>query len=146
MAFVNEYVSEEDIKKFDLDDLWHRWHRVWDGKFPPGHRHTWTVDRERGAYFKPMRVGREEHSNRYEGVLFWNGIEWQVDIDLADNSSASFNDVPFKRVWDLVRIQHPEGKSVPRDEIILILKEALIAFGYQGISRQIPNTVVTFNF
>lgn len=146
MAFVNEFVSEGDIKKYGLDALWHRWNPFHHGKLPPGYRHAWTFDRERNAFFIPMASGREEHSNQKNCVLFWRGIEWQVDVDLVAGSSGMLDEVPFKRVWELARIQHPRGEQVPRDEIVPVLKDALTAYGYWGAHRQMPNTVVEFKF
>jgi len=146
MAFVNEFVSEQDIKTYGLDDLWLRWHPFHGGKLAPGYRHAWTVDRDRNAFFIPMSSGREETANRRACVLFWRGIEWQVAIDLARGSSPSLNDVPFKKVWELARLQHPQGLQIPRDEIIPVLKDALVAFGYNGVHKQVPDTVVEFRF
>ena len=143
MAFVNEYVSDEDVQKYKLDDLVRRWKGGW---IPPQHRHTWTFDRERDVYFKLMSSGREEQSNHIKSVLFYKGVELTVGLVLMSGSSAMLNASPFRVIWDIEFISHPLGQLVPREEIIPVLKEALIVHGYRGIHRQIPNTVVEFNF
>ncbi len=52
MAFVNEYVSEEDIRKYDLVTLRLQYNPVWkkEGKLPYNYQFTWTIDRERDIF------------------------------------------------------------------------------------------------
>lgn len=143
MAFVNEYATQDDIEKFKLDDLCKRW---W-GEVPPRHRHAWTFDRTRDAFYIPMRSGREWNSNSTRAVLFYRGVELAVDVALADGSSGMLNESPFRVIWELERISFPfSAPPIPREEIIPVLKEALSAYGYRGIHRQLPNTVVEFKF
>jgi len=144
MPFVNEFVSEADIKKYHLDALWLRWH-PFDKTVPSYYRHIWAVDRERDAYFIQLDSGGNE-VHKKGCVLFWRGIEWQVGIAVAQGSSPSLKERPFRVVWDLLRIQHPNGHATPTAEIIPILKEALTAYGYCGALQQVPHTVVEFNF
>jgi len=145
MAFVNEFVSAEDIEKYHLDSLYLRWN-PFHKSVPPSHRHMWTVDREREAFLMVLAFGTEGYPRRTSGVLFWRGIEWQVAFDRDDESSEQLTDVPFKRVWKLGRIQHPQGKDVPLNELLPIVKEALVVHGFRGAAAQVPNTVVEFKF
>ena len=146
MVFVREFVSEEDIKKYDLDGIWDIYHPFSKGKRPPGFSHSWTIDREREIFFIPVAAGREERSNRMTCVLWWKGTLLAVKIDLAAGSSGNLSDVPFKMVWALVDVHQSDDFVVAREEVIQVLKEALTAYGYRGAKRQVPNTIVEFKF
>jgi hypothetical protein len=143
MAFVNEYASQSDIEKYKLDDLCKRW---W-GEVPPRHRHAWTFDREREAFYIPMRSGREWNSNSTTALLSYKGVEVTAKVSLAEGSSGMLNDSPFRVIWELEGVSFPStGESIPLDEVLPLLKEALAVFGFDGVNRQIPNTVVEFKF
>ena len=45
MAFVNEYITEEDKEKYGLDELWASYHDLRHNKLP--NEKDWTIDRER---------------------------------------------------------------------------------------------------
>ncbi|WP_294872943.1 hypothetical protein [Sulfuricurvum sp. RIFCSPLOWO2_12_FULL_43_24] len=45
MAFVNEYISQEDKEKYGLDALWGKYHDASHQKLP--NKKDWTIDRER---------------------------------------------------------------------------------------------------
>lgn len=144
MTFVNEYVSEEDIKKYMLDEIWLKYHP--EEKSVPNHyRHEWTVDRERDIFLKWISVGREEYSNRLTFVLYWKGELFTVDIDLIGvGRPQKLTDRPYKKVWELVGIWPSQPKTATREEVLTALKEALIVRGYDGARRQIPDTIVEF--
>lgn len=144
MAFVNEFVSEEDVKKYDLDKIWDIYHPFSKGEPPLGFRYTWTIDKEKNIFLIPVASGREEYSNRVTCVLWWNGTRLTIKIDLAAESSSKLSDTPFKRIWELVEVCQRTDFSEPREKVISILKEALITYGYRGADRQISNTIVEF--
>ena len=45
MAFVSEYIAQEDIEKYGLNELWASYHDVLNKNIPDGK--DWTIDRER---------------------------------------------------------------------------------------------------
>jgi len=48
MAFVNEYVEQEDIEKFELDELYNSYHKSNKTPLPNTmYKHYWTIDREK---------------------------------------------------------------------------------------------------
>lgn len=142
MAFVNEYVSDEDVKKYNLADV----RKAWNCDIPPGFKYVWTFDRERDCYFILLRSGREEFANRAHCVLYFQGGHWDVEIlkELGGSQSAAEN--PYRIIWGLVEIKNLQGDSVPREEFVPVLKEALTAYGYRGVHSQIDNTIVEFTF
>jgi hypothetical protein len=139
MAFVNEYVSEENIKKYELEALYTKW-LVW---IPPRFRYTWTFDAERDSYYIPMKTGREEDSNQTRGVLYFKGIHWDVKVLGEEGSSLSFAENPYRQIWGMIHIKHPEGGLVPEAEIVPVLKEALVAYQVFGIGTPVGLNVLT---
>jgi hypothetical protein len=143
MAFVNEFVSGADIEKYELEAL----HKEWWGEIPPRFRYMWTVDRVMDAHYIRMQAGGgKEELNRIRGVLFFRGVHWDVALRHEPGCSLSFDDKPYRIIYGLVHIKHPEVGAVPREEIIPVLKDALTVYGMRGIYHQVPNTTVTFTF
>lgn len=144
MAFVNEYVPEEDIKKYNLMEIWDSFrvpsHR---GELLPGFRFTWTIDRERNIFFMPVKWGTEEDPTRRTCVLWCDGSQVIITIDHCIDKP---HEVGKKSVWELVSICKPTNFTVSDGEIIKILKEALTTYGADGIWRSVPNYIVEFKF
>ncbi|MEW8030128.1 MAG: hypothetical protein AB2806_20630 [Candidatus Thiodiazotropha sp.] len=146
MAFVNEFASDEDIEKYDLNGIWDQYHPLRKGRYYCGQAPMYTIDRERNIFFMVLGGGGEEHTNRLEVLLWINAKHVVVEIDLAIGSSPNINDVPFKQIWELVAV-HPENSlNKSKEELVEILKEALIVHGFDGANRQVPNTIVEFKF
>lgn len=144
MAFVNEYATDEDIEKYDLNGIWDKYHPARKGKYFLGQRPAFTIDRERNIFFMPICQGREEHANRKTVLLWLNGLHVLAVLDLADSSSKSFKEVPYRMDWELVRVDAEKEIRESRNVIFSLLKEALVVYGYSGVRRQIPNTKVNF--
>jgi hypothetical protein len=150
MAFVNEFVSEEDIQRFDLDELSPNW---WgEGRPPKWFRHAWTIDRERDLWLIEAKmikqVGRSNRSKPTTKSIFildWQGQRIRFLLDYAGSSDA-FSDAPFHRKWSLLEKHIPATLDVPRQTVLSVLKEALVVYGLRGAHRQVPNTLVTFSF
>ncbi len=145
MAFTNEYVSEEDIRKYNLKEIWFDNNAIWKmkGKLPPSYRLYWTIDRERDVYLMCVGIaGREEVS--IEFVLYH-----QRDITnfvlFQPVESSKKHGKHYNIIWNMEDIS-PKLKGNEKDEVIDLLKEALTIYGYHGIREQIPNTIVSFNF
>lgn len=144
MGFVNEYVSEDDIEKYNLEELIRHYLPFFSrAEAPQPWRPLWTIDRERGIVFMSMKSGREDLSNRITWMLIWNGSEYKIEVDKFGDPNQTFESSPFIIEWSLVRTD-PEPTN--RNELIEVLKEALTAHGYGGARRQVPNTVVNFRF
>jgi len=47
-------------------------------------------------------------------------------------------------IWELLNT--PSIGSVMNQEVLDVLKESLTVHGYDGARRQLPNTIVEFNF
>ena len=146
MAFVNEYASDEDIEKYDLNGIWDKYHPLRKGRYYLGNRPDWTIDRDQNVFLMAIEQGRQEHGNRTTFLLWWDGAHIVANLDLIKGSSGNFDEVPFRIVWALVSMKEPEGFTGRREETVSVLKEALTIYGYWGAQKQIPNTVVEFDF
>lgn len=147
MAFVNEFVSDLDVKKYELENVKYKYSSsLIASGIPSSFKFDWVFDRERNIYLMKVRHGREEICNRTYWILNWDGCEFEIQIDLADGSSPNLNDSPFVIVFDLVEIIPKEKNLIHDDKVISVLKEALTVYGYEGARRQVENTLVNFNF
>ncbi len=144
MAFVNEYISDEDREKYNIDDLYIRENsRLIRKGLSDNHKLNWTIDRERGLYLMKVRVGREELSNRSIWILNWQGQEIKIKIDRADGGSLTYSDLPYIVIWNLVDIELVNVTDITNKKVIEVLKEALIEY---GVNVYVDNAVVKFNF
>ena len=88
MGFVNEYVPEEDIKNYNLDETWLKYHPAYQS-VPSYLRHCWTIDREDNIYLMLMDIGREEISNRHTFVVYLKGEMAPADAESRRRAPAS---------------------------------------------------------
>lgn len=64
MAFVNEYVSAEDVKKYGLEEINRQYRK---SNVQP----DWTIDRD--IYLRWIHSGREEFADQHDFTLYWKG-------------------------------------------------------------------------
>lgn len=142
MAFVNEPIPEEDIKKYEI--------AKWDEKYLKGHyQPSWTVDRERDMYLRYICTGHEELCNRWTFSFYWKKYVLSVQLDSSGGGEWRGTQC---RHYDLVRLMIslfdplPESLEAHRPEILADLKEALIAFKDLGVLSSSTSHTATFNF
>ena len=154
MAFVNEFVSEEDIAKHGLDELKKKYNEwSWRQGRPSTFTHSWVIDRERDAFVMQLfawaetgQSGRSQPTTKETYLVHVHGREVLAVVDQVPGTWTSFSDSPFRITWNLIDIDMSAAPEVDRDQVVQLLKDALTAHGYGGARRQVPNTVVTFNF
>ena len=150
MAFINEYISKEDIEKYQINELMNSYRKSQDfpDKFYP---HRWTIDKERESWFMWVHDPKDPLDyTRYTGenifILHYKGENIEIVLrNASEESSRKLTDNPFYVTWKLDRIKKPEAlKDVSDEEIIEVLKEALNAYGTRGIKTSVPfeNTIV----
>lgn len=135
MAFVNEYISKEDMESFSIK-------KIDASIFRSGKTNSssWTIDRERGIYLRCVTVGREEFSRESGWVFFWHGNLIWVELLIVGASSGDKNSPGWarRRVTRLClvgdgRDHLPEALVSHREEILHDLYEALLAFKDGGV-------------
>ena len=159
MEFVNEYISDENIKKFHIDELMNnvqcknsiRTTKPFPSKY---YKHHWTIDRERKIWFMWTDTPNDPlEPSRYTGEIFfmlnYKGENIEIILrQIFEESSRKFTDNPFNIVWSLARIIPESIGELSYKEIVELIKEILSIYGTRGINTPVPfeNIVVTCKF
>lgn len=143
MTFINEFVSDEDIKKYKLQDIWDRYHPFSKEDVNSSFRYAWTIDREKNVFFIPASTGREEYSNRTECIFYWKKVE--LKVTLTQHALPSVSELGVR--WKLKSIRKQDREAmIPCQEILSALRDALSVYGHRGIWRQVDGYKVEFDF
>lgn len=137
MAFVNEYISAEDSKKYDIDGI--------NKRFIVGgtNARDWTIDHERGIYLRMVAWGREEFSHQSTWTFYWHGELLVLELEnISTTGSTGGTRSGHKRLRSIEIPQHLEPK---RAEIIADLKEALTAYKDGGVFATATTYALTFD-
>ncbi|MDH5548204.1 MAG: hypothetical protein OEZ43_21750 [Gammaproteobacteria bacterium] len=135
MGFINEYVSEEDDRKYGLEEI--------DKRYRKAHsRPSWTIDRERNIYLRWMYPGREEYFDHFYFTFYWQDTLFDVDLEYK----GSYENGEGQTVWTLVQLSTPGKLRDKRAEIIHDLKEALVVFKDFGVRSRLTAHKAIFEF
>ncbi len=158
MWFINEFVSDEDIEKYNLYELWNKYNKYASARMPEqrlkfGYDIYWTIDRELDSWLIMIEQVRSiqytDHpidTNEYVFILFLNGKNIEVRLSKSPESSVNSLCQPYYIVWDLKSIKPIELPNSTIEDTMSIFKKAMVTLGLDGANRQINNTVVKFNF
>jgi hypothetical protein len=125
MTFINEYISAEDLKKYDIENI--------DKRFIVGgtSSRSWTVDRERDIYLRTVARGREEFSHQSTWTFYWHGELIILELDNISTSGVAGGErCGHKKLRSITIPNHLEASY---DEILADLKEALTAYKDGGV-------------
>ena len=131
MPFVNEYISAEDVKKYQLREI--DKHHVVGGT----NARDWTIDRERGIYLRNVSNGREEYSFETLWTFYWRQCAYTLMLHSAGFSGKPGG--PGRMRWGFVRVNGrdvPEGIPEPRVEFLRDLEAALLTYKDGGVFAQ----------
>ncbi len=136
MTFKNEVVSDADIDRYNLP-------------FHKGDGRWWTRDAEHDYYLWGGLSGNPAFGTDQEGwfYLHVDGIVYTF-LMLPGEFSASLRDCPYTVSWEeILRITPDPDSSPHKQQLVSILKEALIEYGLYGEKTKWPAEVkVSFNF
>ena len=142
MAFVNEYISKEDEKKFiDRFQLVHKL----DTRIVDFHL-CWTRDAERELWLTKLHGWRPEMGGGFhaEWLLYDHGRYYEFFLDdVRDDPPRD----PPSITWTFFGFNPRFAPIPPKEEqtkVLQLLKELLKAYGYWGAIRQKPNAIITF--
>jgi hypothetical protein len=136
MAYVNEFVPEEDVRKYGLEEINARFRKV-------DVRYSWTIDREKDIYLRLIDSGREEFCDEYRFNLYWKGS--LLLVKLRVKGAGVRGGAGWSR-WSLLKLDLPETLESQRDEILSDLKLALSAFKDFGIRSSTTEHTASFDF
>jgi hypothetical protein len=124
MAFISEWVSEEDIEKYNLRERNRSLHLGVSG------RYAWTVDKERDIYLRHITSGRDsEPTDDRFFDFYWRGHLVYVHLGSDDGGVLWVPGAPAKVIWTLRDFQLPSELEAKRIEILEDLKMALVGYG-----------------
>jgi hypothetical protein len=90
MAFVNEYIPEEDYEKYGLDELDRS---ISPPAIPAGHikSRDWTIDRKRNIYLRKFSSERDPDETPCTGwTFFWKGeLLWFVRRQISSGGKKN---------------------------------------------------------
>lgn len=156
MAFVNEWISPEDIKQYELHKDYEETRNpqrfvggVYSNlKINEGLKsNQWTIDREQGVY---LRRGGRGHLDDGDGgynyfLLNWKGCRlYPAVLSEKTRETDNVSKVAFYKK-NLARDFIPQELSTHRAEILSLLKEALIVYGELGMHSDYTYQL-TFDF
>ena len=125
MTFVNEYISAEEIKKYDLENI--------NKRFIVGatKARDWTINRERNIYLRNVANGREEFSHQSKWTFYWHGELIILELDNISTSGVAGGErCGHKKLRSITIPHHLKTNYV---EIIVDLKEALTVYKDGGV-------------
>lgn len=136
MPFVNEYVSDENVQKYDLNNVWNKYNyfgadmpkRLSGYKVP---KHSWCVDKVREYWLfqfstlmsHDSRSGYSEPSNNHLYILHVDGQNIEVILTSKGLETSELN--PIYYVRDMVSMTPNSLPNMSEDSLVIILKEAL---------------------
>ncbi len=137
MAFVNEYVSKDDIEKYNLIVLREKYRKSLA-------RISWTVDKERDCYLVWLGSGQEEF---FEHQLFALNYKKNILVFTLKISLSGGDEGPRVGCWSFVNPpRFPEFLKGDEQEIIGLLKEALVEYHDFGVRSVYSKSDLTIKF
>lgn len=147
MAFVNEYISEENIKKYNIREILKKFHPLFDDNDLDAvfGKYSWTIDKDEYIFLILVTQGREDESNQESCAFWWKGTLLGIKI-ANEGGGLDYTNKTGSVTWGLVDIWRPDDFSVPEIEIINSLKDALIVYQLRGVRIPMDHYSVNFNF
>ncbi len=152
MPFENEKLTGEDQVRYKTKEILDKYVPLKSDAttFP----RYWVIDRERDIFLLfvtyVMGSGGQSGLGEATGEIIWvlsvKGQVFEVRLKQGPLSSERSSESPYIISWQLISLKPKDSQEITYDEVILLLKEALQVYGKAGAVRQIPNTVVKFEF
>ena len=153
MAFLNERISDEDIKKYTLMDVWNRYKldekvSVMGGEKP----YDFAIDRENNQWLIYLaRVKHERWEPKRQGytkenifLFFCDDTMYEVRLINDRHEIKEINGIDrYEITWSLKSIV-PEPKDI--DTFKQLLKQALTVYGEDGLFSQDKEHLIECNF
>ncbi len=154
MAFINEYISKEDIEKYDIFGI--------RNKFLTGsyqitkerEKHfnlTWVINRERKIWFcyAGRVIDQDLDFGQGTGEEIWylnyKGTNLEVRLQRG-KESFTIKERPYIKHWIFLSVTPEFLDDVSNKELKNIIKEALDVYGTRGMSSQVDRKNIELTF
>ncbi|MDR2790044.1 MAG: hypothetical protein LBB59_03600 [Campylobacteraceae bacterium] len=122
MAFVNEVISQEDWKKYDLETIKKRLN------IRGGFTDQWTIDRQKDIWFREYRFWSDKENFGAEICTYWD-FYWKgsfipLRTETVKKIPPSKNNGIYYVHLKILKIEIPENIQQYKSEIYKDLKEA----------------------
>lgn len=133
MAFVNEYIPEADLKKYDFDMLDKR-PKETSGTTPSN---SWTIDRDADIWLRKFyaEMDRTAPLGGYTGISVWD-FYWKGSLMLDKITAVAGGGGVGLPSWSrkkLLNINLPSTLEDRRGEILKDLELAFVAYKDGGV-------------
>ena len=144
MAFVNEFIPDEDVEKYHLKEI--------DEKFFVGQTNSrqWTIDRERDIYLRNVARGAgadPDFRNQTTWTFYWKGDPLTVRLDLMEGRGERGG--PGWSHWKMIWVNGSNGLPAHlknhKNQILDTLKEALLAYKDFGVYSSSSSYSITMD-
>ena len=139
MAFENAIITKEDDEKYGLSKIYYKYNPKREVFI---NKQDWVINRELDCWLWDIFYFPDpeyDHGTLVKAIwiLYYKGEIIEVVLDYDINRAL----IPkqFHRIWQLLDLNPKQTKLISRDEIIILLDNALQTYGYDGIWEQIPN-------
>ena len=131
MAFVNEYIPKEDIEKHQIEET----------------NPQWTIDRERQVFLRMHYFNRQRDGEGawWEAAMTFKRETYIFRLEYGRGGSQRYSETPYIVEWDITDVRPPIPKKTDQNDIVKLLKEALVAYGEKGMDSYVQDVVVKFN-
>jgi len=155
MAFVNEYISEKDAKKYNYFALMNAYNLDRITRFPNLHprglfKYDWVIDRERdicffraGYIYEDSWIDRPTRSGVEIYILSIKGSLIEFELYLGEGSSKTYKADPYIVFWEIQKIRKLTNSEVDKKTILSLLDEALQIYVRKGMYNKMKNPKVT---
>jgi len=132
MAFINEFISDEDWKKYNIQEI--------EDSFKIGNSSddSWTIDKENNIFLKNVAKSRIDDYGRtwVYWVFFWENKLYEITTEVIklDKDKSGQNCQAYKKIRQFEFLDNDKEMDYNlREKILPYLTEAFIAHGDAGV-------------
>jgi CRISPR/Cas system-associated exonuclease Cas4 (RecB family) len=152
MPFINEFISEADMIKYNLEKINRTYKNPPPAGIPtyPTPITQWTVDKERDIYLRKVTTnqgrpdmgfendGWEGWTLYYKGELIWFVKKTIKSIRLVNDSQHSYYEIKYLTI--------PNNLKIDYDIIYELIKDSFTKYAGGGICSTATEFTATFTF
>lgn len=131
MAFVNEYISEDDIKKYDLETL---------DKKSEGYKRSWVIDRDSETWLIHRGTGKEDDGVKW--LFYWQSNVYRIGTQSLGYSKEGQSLYVSDKVVYVLDISWQQASILDAREFLNALKAAMeTRKGYGMANTELQNSM-----